>query len=185
MTNTINKLTKLSFYAFVFFFHLHEPINALSKDYKSSSLSIAKQALKNIKKDEANNSYAIMINDLIMKEHTLNNHRTDQPYFYTDRREIITEIVSMVLENSGGVINEIAKTGIIKIYRTFNFDKDIAPLLVKEKKSPQNYKSSYLGETRQGPTNQVIVLLKVENYKDLKDIGKNLRFITAYPVKIK
>lgn len=180
MRNLVNDRTKLFFYTLSFFLQAYEPTHASSLHDRNSSIFITKQLIESIKKDRMNNSYTSMVDNVVMEKYTLSKRTANDPYFYTDRREVITEIISMVLENPDKVIDEAAKTGVIKIYRNFNFNKDIAPLLVKEKKTSQNYRGPYLGETSQGPTNQVVVSLKIGNSKDTR--GKSAQFITAYPV---
>lgn len=149
-----------------------------------------KKLIEAIKKDESNFSFFIMLDEHIMKEHRLSSHKEGQPYFYTDNHTNISEILSMVLEHPDKVIDERPSTGLLKIYRSFNFSKDIKPLFIKEKKSFSKVQRGYLGETPIGPTNQVLVVIKVN--KDEKNYITNstnpsfssAQFINAYPVKL-
>lgn len=168
------------------------PISLCSFSQSDSSLAKAEQLIKSIKQDETNHSFTLMLNDKVMKEHTLNSHKEGQPYFYTDKRHNVSEIVGMVLERPSGVIDETATTGFLKIYRTFNFQKDARVLFVKEKRSFNNDQKAYLGMSPEGPTNQVMVIIKTDTSK--KSSGafepvafstSTAQFVDAYPVKLK
>lgn len=156
------------------------------------SLREAKEIIEFIKKDGTNHSFTNMIDDVVMKKHLLNSHEPKQPYFYTNNRLIISEIISMVLERPDGVVNETTTTGILKIYREFNFPRDIKTMFVKEKRPQNTFMNSYLGETSKGPTNQVIVILKIQKHKSsastlntlFPDTHSKIDFVDAYPTNL-
>jgi hypothetical protein len=157
---------------------------------ENSSLVLAKQIIEAIKKDENNTSYTTMIDQTVMKQHTLSQHEKNQPYFYTNNRSVISEIISMVVERPDNVIDEINQNGNLKIYRSFNFDKDIAPLMIKDKAFIQSNIKNHLGATPKGPTNQVVVILQINDFQKFEEqlklghiqSGENIVFLTSYPI---
>lgn len=172
-----------------FVFHLESALGAVLED--EASLSIAKQLIENIKNDKTNSSYDDMIVNKIMHEHSLNHHEKNQPFFYSNDRYVITDIINLVLNNPGGIIDETATTGRLKIYREFIYPDEIADLFTREKRAPRKFQDAYLGQMISGPTNKVIVALQVkgdeQNENTLKKrlayTQNNIRYIDAYPVK--
>ncbi len=164
------------------------PVRAESDD--EASLSIAKKLISNIKADETNYSFRSMMGK-IMEEHALSRHGRNQPYFYSDDAYVITDIVNLVLDDPEGIIDETADTGILKIYRECDYPGEIEELFDREKRAPRKFQNAYLGQTITGPTNKVMVVLKIKGdeqnegslEKRLTYMRNNVQYFDAYPVK--
>lgn len=142
----------------------------------SEQLDLAKQRIQAIKRDDNNISYTAMINQVVMPKYTLSSHEDNSSYFYTDKREIVSEIISMVVEKPHGVMNKNSE-GVIGIYRDFDFERDLSSLFIKERRMRGGYDGYHLGTTAIGPTNRVVVFLKTSD----PSTKSMMQFIEAYP----
>ena len=170
------------------FYSQAAPLRAESGD--ESSLLMVKKLISSIKNDETNYSFKAMI-DKIMEEHALSRHGSNQPYFYSDDVYVITDIINLVLDDPEGIIDETAATGILKIYRECDYSDEIEELFDREKRVPHKFQNAYLGQTITGPTNKVMVILKIKGdeqnegrlEKRLAYMRNNVQYFDAYPVK--
>lgn len=167
-----------------------QPRKPPSPEIDDKSLSIVKNLLEAIKDDGSNDSFRRMIQDNIMNEHTLSHHGSNQPYFYSDNRDVITDIINRVLEEPEGMIDETATAGFLKIYREFDYHEEIENFFKREKRAPRKFQDDYLGQTITGPTNKVMVTLKIKGdeqtgatlEKRLTYGQNNIQYLNAYPV---
>jgi len=141
----------------------------------SEPLGFAKQMIQAIKRDDSNISYTTMINQVVMPKYRFSSHKDDSPYFYTDKRDLISEIVSMVVERPHGVMKN--SEDVIAIYRDFDFGRDLSSLFIKEKRMVGGYDGNHLGTTASGPTNRVVVFFKMSDPTH----SASPQFIEAYP----
>ncbi len=164
------------------------PVRAELSD--EPSLLIAKKLISNIKNDETNYSFRTMIGK-IREEHALSRHGRNQPYFYSDDAYVITDIVNLVLDDPEGIIDETAEAGVLKIYRECDYPGEIEELFDREKRAPRKFQNAYLGQTITGPSNKVMVVLKIKGdeqnegslEKRLAYMRNNVQYFDAYPVK--
>src|SRR5262245_25594545 len=84
---------------------------------ESTQLNSIKQSIEAIKKDDSNNSYTFMLDQVVMQQHSLANHGKKTPYFYTNNRLLISDIISMVVEKPQGIITTQITDGKMGIYR--------------------------------------------------------------------
>lgn len=167
-----------------------QPLLSQEKENKASLL-IVQKLLKKIKKDKYNRSFREMIKDRVMKEHALSYHKMGQPYFYSDDHYVITDIINFVLDHPDGIIDQTGQSGILVIYREFDYSEEVEELFDREERSPGKFQEAYLGQTINGPTNKVAVLLKVKGDEQNEDtlekrlayMSNNIQYVTAYPIK--
>jgi len=162
-----------------FFINIRLCCANLLEPFDFNQIDTARKIVDFIKKDISNRSYTNMIDSVVMTQNSLDQHAANAPYFYTDNRDLISEIVSEVVENPDGVINDIGENGKIGLYRDFDFDKDIVALFVKEKRLPNGYDGYHLGASFKGPTNRVVVYIKIEGITS--DGIRGAQFMEAYP----
>lgn len=178
--------------AFILFMSLVFCSQALCVETEDEkSLLLVEKLIENIKKDETNGSFRQMIADKVMSEHTLARHGKNQPYFYSNDPYVITDIINLALEGPDGIIDETATTGLLKVYREFNHHEEIEELFDREKRPPGKFQKNYLGQTIYGPTNKVVVILKIKGDEQTQDTlekrlvysRNNVRYVDAYPIK--
>jgi hypothetical protein len=115
-------------------------------------------------------SFSEMIDNQIMSQHTLSRHQPGSPYFKTDSRDTISELITSVVEKPDGVQMDKEK-GTIQLYKDF---RDIQTYFLKEPRKEGGFDGRYLGEGEKGPTNRVIVVLDM-------DPSKATSYKSAYP----
>ncbi|MBM3633133.1 MAG: hypothetical protein FJX03_05470 [Alphaproteobacteria bacterium] len=107
------------------------------------------------------------------------------------------DIIDLLLEDPDGFIDETKTKGVLKVYRNNDFHNEIEELFDREPyyrrdiPQPKKFQKDYLGLTANGPTNQVMVTLKLKGdeqnadtlEKRLAYIGNNIVFVDAFPVK--
>ena len=162
------------------------------------TINLVIDLVKSMKADKSNDSWDDMISDRVMKEHTLISHKPNKPFFYSNDKYVITDIINLVLEDPDGVFDETKSSGILKIYRECHFQTEIEMLFDREQRSVKkfqdpkhDFQKGYLGQVVFGPTNRVIVVLKIkgdeQNASTLKErltyLRNNIQFVDAYPVK--
>jgi hypothetical protein len=170
-------------------FYSQVSLSAEAED--KSVLLTVKKLLENIKNDGVNDSFQKMIQGKVMQEHSLSAHEKNQPYFYSDDVSLIHDIISLVLEAPQDIMDETATTGMLKIYREFDYPKEIAELFEREERAPRKFQEAYLGQTITGPTNKVVVTLKIKSdeqneatlEKRLTYTKNNIQYLDAHPVK--
>lgn len=156
-----------------------------------ASLRLVQTLVENIKQDNANDSFRQMILDKVMNEHTLSRHAKNQPYFYSDDSYVITDIINLLLDEPDGIIDETATAGLLKIYRDFRYHEEVEELFDREQRKLSKFQKNYLGQTISGPTNKVMVILKIKGDEQTLDtlekrltyIRNNIQYVDAYPVK--
>ncbi|MDF3033143.1 MAG: hypothetical protein K0R76_97 [Alphaproteobacteria bacterium] len=152
-----------------------------------NQLDWAKGLIKAIEQDDANTSFTTMIDKIVMNTYSLAHYKPSLPCFYTNDRMVISTILTMVVERPDGVINSALEKNIIGIYRDFNFEKELKFHFSKEKKGEGQFDGLHLGVTPEGPTNRVVILLKVETLPDFratKHAPLKGTFLTAYPLSL-
>jgi len=176
--------------AIIFLFYSH-PFAIKAED--KAALPLVKKLIEQMKNDETNTSFKEMI-DKVRAEHTLSNNDIDQIYFYTDNPDVITSIINLVLMDPQGVIDETRETGTLKIYRKCDYPKEIAPLFSffgKEQKVSRKFQNTYVGQTVNGPTNKVVVILNIKGDEQNADTlekrlaykRNNIRYFDAHPIE--
>ncbi|MBX9805583.1 MAG: hypothetical protein K2Y18_07525 [Alphaproteobacteria bacterium] len=163
-----------------------------------ATISLVKELVKKMKEDPTNGSWDDMISDTVMKQHTLTLHKPNNPYFYSDDKYVITDIIDLVLDDPDGVYDETKTSGTLKIYRECNYPVEIEMLYDREKRAEKkfqnpklNFQKGYLGQVVYGPTNRVMVVLNIKGDEQLANtleerlayFRNNIRFVDAYPVK--
>jgi hypothetical protein len=155
------------------------------------SLTLVRALLEKMKGDSQNHSYNRMLYDKVLSDHTLEHHGKNPSFFYINNKFIINKIISLVMSDPDGIIDETSSTGYLKIYRDFNYSEQIEPLLKNEIRPIKKFYDEFLGQTKFGPTNRVIILLKIKGdeqnetsfEKRIVYRGNNIAFIDAYPAQ--
>ena len=80
------------------------------------SLSIVKKVIQQIKDDPDNPSYRNMLEDA-RAEHSIKYHLPNRPFFYSNDRYVIKDIIDLVLDEPDGIVDNSKKTGIVMVYR--------------------------------------------------------------------
>jgi hypothetical protein len=159
-------------------------------------LEIIKDLFKTIKEDSYNQSYAQMLED-VKAEHSIKYHKPNAPFFYSNDSFVMKDIIDLLLDDPDGYIDETKTKGILMVYRDNNYHEEIEelfdrePLYRRDIPQPKKFQKDYLGQTMEGPTNRVMVTLKLKGdeqnentlEKRLAYIGNNIVFIDAFPAK--
>ena len=163
---------------------------------KKDPLDLIKELFKTIKEDKNNHSYHQMLED-VKAEHSIKYHKPNAPFFYSNDAFVMKDIIDLLLEDPDGFIDETKTKGILKVYRNNDYHNEIEELFDREPyyrreiPQPKKFQKDYLGLTANGPTNQVMVTLKLKGdeqnadslEKRLAYIGNNIVFVDAFPVK--
>ena len=146
-----------------------------SQALENPFLNVLKERLNLFLKQQGSPSFTKMINEQVMSKHTLSRHQKGLPYFNTDDREIISEILIMVVEKPDGIQMGKEK-GTIQLYKDFDFKRDLQIFFLKEHIKKGGYDGHYLGHCVHGPTNRVIVVLNIDSLEPT-----HASFKCAYP----
>jgi len=160
-------------------------------------LEIIKDLFKTIKDDSYNHSYADMLED-VKAEHSIKYHKPNAPFFYSNDSFVMKDIIDLLLEDPDGYIDETKTKGVLKVYRDNNYHEEIEelfdrePLYRRDIPQPKKFQKDFLGQAHTGPTNRVMVTLKIKGDEQNEDtlekrlayIGNNILFIDAFPSKV-
>lgn len=163
---------------------------------KKEPLDLIKELFRTIKEDVNNHSYNQMLED-VKAEHSIKYHKPNAPFFYSNDAFVMKDIIDLLLDDPDGFIDETKTKGVLKVYRNNDYHNEIEELFDREPyyrreiPQPKKFQKDYLGLTPNGPTNQVMVTLKLKGdeqnadtlEKRLAYIGNNIVFVDAFPVK--
>jgi hypothetical protein len=161
----------------------------------AQSLQLVVNLMKTIKDDKDYHSFHNMMDD-VKAEHTIKYHKPNAPFFYTNDKIVLKDIVTLVMRNPSGIIDD-TKNGHLKVYRDFDYHDDLEdifgqePLYQRDLKVNKQFQDDYAGQTPTGPTNRVMISLKIKGdeqnentfAKRIVYTGNNIDFIDAYPSK--
>lgn len=174
-----------------------KPTNSVKQiPEKKDPLETIKALLKTIKEDVNNHSYNQMLEDA-KAEHSIKYHKPNAPFFYSNDAYVIKDIIDLLIDDPDGFIDETKSQGILKVYRDNNYHEEIEelfdrePLYRRDIPQPKKFQKDYLGQTTTGPTNKVMLTLKIKGdeqnentlEKRLAYLGNNILFIDAFPEK--
>jgi len=160
-----------------------------------ASLKLVVDLMQTIKDDSDYHSYDYMLED-VRAEHTIKYHKPNAPFFYTNDEYVLKDIITMVMIDPNGIIDE-TKSGVLKVYRDFDYHEELEDIFEQEAifrrelKENKKFQDDYLGQTNTGPTNRVMVSLKIKGDEQNENIfakriaytGNNIDFIDAFPAK--
>jgi hypothetical protein len=151
--------------------------------------------MQTIKDDSDYHSYDDML-DEVKAEHTIKYHKPNAPFFYTNDKYVLKDIITMVMIDPNGIFDG-TKNGILQVYRDFDYHDELQDIFEQEPlyrrviPQPKKYQEDYLGLAHTGPTNRVVITLKIKGDEQNEDTfakrivytGNNIDFIDAFPAK--
>lgn len=151
--------------------------------------------LQAIQDDSDNHSYEDMLSD-VKTEHTIKYHKPNAPFFYSNDKYVIKDILTMVMIDPNAIIDE-TKSGILKVYRDFEYHDELEDIFEQEPlyrrviPEPKKFQDDYLGLANTGPTNRVMIVLRIKSddqnantfAQRINYTGNNIVFVDAFPAK--
>lgn len=159
------------------------------------SLKLVVDLMRSIRNDLDYHSYFHMVNEA-NSEHTIQRHKPNAPFFYTNDKNVLKDIIDMVMSDPNAIIDE-TKSGVLKVYRDFDYPNELEDIFAKEDPKhrvipqPKKFQDDYLGVTSTGPTNRVMLTLKIKSddqnapafAQRIAYSENNIVFFDAFPVK--
>jgi hypothetical protein len=160
-----------------------------------ASLKLVVDLMKTIRDDSNYHSYFHMVSEAF-SEHTIQRHKPNAPFFYSNDKDVLKDIINMVMNDPSAIIDE-TKSGVLKVYRDFEYPEELEEIFAKEDPKhrvipqPKKFQDDYLGLTNAGPTNRAMITLRIKSddqnastfAQRIAYTGNNIQFSDASPDK--